>query len=85
MEKKENNDFISSGRMKKLIELTVQAIAAKGGKSPVEAEALHSDANKFFRQGNYEKAVEVYTQSLAKAEKSITYSNRALALLKMNK
>eukprot|EP00210_Caulerpa_lentillifera_P005410 g5172.t1 len=47
------------------------------------ADELRNTGNVFFRDGNYTKAIEFYTQSIQKHRTCVCLANRAMAFLKM--
>ncbi|CAH8561701.1 unnamed protein product [Dicrocoelium dendriticum] len=47
-----------------------------------KADAFKEEANKFFKDGDYDKAIEKYTEALAVKESAVYFSNRSLAYLR---
>ncbi|KAH9596076.1 Serine/threonine-protein phosphatase 5 [Schistosoma haematobium] len=47
-----------------------------------EAEALKEEANKFFKDGDYEKAIDAYTKAIEIRETAVYLANRSLAYLR---
>ncbi|CAL8079473.1 unnamed protein product [Calicophoron daubneyi] len=50
--------------------------------SSEKADAFKEEANKFFKDGEYEKAIENYTKAIAVKESAVYFSNRSLAYLR---
>ncbi|CAH8434632.1 unnamed protein product [Heterobilharzia americana] len=47
-----------------------------------EAEAFKEEANKFFKDGEYDKAIEAYTKAIDICESAVYLANRSLAYLR---
>ena len=60
-------------------------MVSANAKAVEEANSLRLRGNELFRNANFRKAVELYTQSLALSESIQAYSNRAQAHLELGK
>lgn len=65
--------------------LQVQEIPATSSRE-ISADSLKNEGNALFKKGNFERAVEKYTQAIEMEPKSaVLHANRAMAHLKLEK